>query len=59
MFYLYFQFDGENKGKNNTLNRTLMHIMIIFGLLIIVKLINLEELYFKTIGFILNIVLST
>ena len=57
MSYLYFQFDGENKGTNNTLKRTLMHVMIIFGLLIIMKLINLEELYFKTIVFILNIVL--
>ena len=46
------------KGKNNTLKRTLMHIMIIFSLLIIMKLLKLEELYVKTVVFILNIVLS-
>lgn len=46
MSYLYFQFDGENKGKNNTFKRTLMHIMIMFGLLIIMKLINLKRTVF-------------
>ena len=44
MSYLYFSLMVEIKGKNNTLERTLMHIMIIFSLLIIMKL-NLHYKY--------------